>query len=47
MPPFDHHAEPAASFSIAQSIVRRSTNMLYGIRERKGFVQLTGEIGRG
>jgi general secretion pathway protein A len=41
-----HHAEPAFLFHSGKH--REALNhLLYGIRERKGFVQLTGEVGAG
>lgn len=46
MPPFDLTPNPRFLFHSAKH--REAINhLLYGIRERKGFVQLTGEIGAG
>ena len=45
-PPFDLTPNPRFLFYSAQH--REAFNhLLYGIRERKGFVQLTGEVGAG
>ena len=45
-PPFDITPNPRFLFYSAQH--REAFNyLLYGIRERKGFVQLTGEVGAG
>ena len=45
-PPFDITPNPRFLFYTAKH--REAFNhMLYGIRERKGFVQLTGEVGAG
>ena len=45
-PPFDITPNPRFSFFSAKH--REAFNhLLYGIRERKGFVQLTGEVGCG
>lgn len=46
LPPFDLTPNPRFLFHSAKH--REAINhLLYGIRERKGFVQLTGEIGAG
>ena len=46
MPPFDITPDPRFLFHSAKH--REAINhLLYGIRERKGFVQLTGEVGAG
>ena len=46
LPPFDLTPNPRFLFNSAKH--REAINhLLYGIRERKGFVQLTGEIGAG
>jgi general secretion pathway protein A len=46
LPPFDLTPNPRFLFHSAKH--REAFNhMLYGIRERKGFVQLTGEVGAG
>lgn len=46
LPPFDLAPNPRFLFNSARH--REAINhLLYGIRERKGFVQLTGEIGAG
>jgi general secretion pathway protein A len=46
LPPFDLTPNPRFLFPSAKH--REAINhLLYGIRERKGFVQLTGEIGAG
>jgi general secretion pathway protein A len=43
-PPFDTTPNPRFLFYSANH--REACNhLLYGIRERKGFVQLTGEVG--
>ncbi len=46
MPPFDISPNPRFLF---YSVKHREAfnHLLYGIRERKGFVQLTGEVGAG
>src|SRR4029453_18886015 len=45
-PPFDITPNPRFLFYSAKH--REAYNhLLYGIRERKGFVQLTGEVGAG
>src|SRR6188474_3280371 len=45
-PPFDITPNPRFLFYSAKH--REAFNhLLYGIRERKGFVQLTGEVGAG
>src|SRR5204862_3004839 len=45
-PPFDITPNPRFLFYSAKH--REAYNhLLYGIRERKGFVQLTGEVGSG
>src|SRR6188474_859943 len=45
-PPFDITPNPRFLFYSAKH--REALNhLLYGIRERKGFVQLTGEVGAG
>jgi general secretion pathway protein A len=45
-PPFDLTPNPRFLFNSAKH--REAINhLLYGIRERKGFVQLTGEVGAG
>ena len=45
-PPFDITPNPRFLFYSARH--REAFNhLLYGIRERKGFVQLTGEVGAG
>ena len=44
-PPFDITPNPRFLFYSAKH--REAFNhLLYGIRERKGFVQMTGEVGR-
>ncbi len=46
LPPFDITPDPRFLFHSAKH--REAINhLLYGIRERKGFVQLTGEVGAG
>ena len=46
LPPFDLTPDPRFLFHSAKH--REAINhLLYGIRERKGFVQLTGEVGAG
>jgi len=46
LPPFDITPDPHFLFHSAKH--REAINhLLYGIRERKGFVQLTGEVGAG
>jgi general secretion pathway protein A len=46
VPPFDLTPDPRFLFHSAKH--REAINhLLYGIRERKGFVQLTGEVGAG
>ena len=46
VPPFDITPDPHFLFHSARH--REAINhLLYGIRERKGFVQLTGEVGAG
>lgn len=46
LPPFDLTPNPRFLFHSAKH--REAINhLLYGIRERKGFVQLTGEVGAG
>ena len=46
VPPFDITPDPRFLFHSAKH--REAINhLLYGIRERKGFVQLTGEVGAG
>ena len=46
MPPFDLTPNPRFLFNSVRH--REAINhLLYGIRERKGFVQLTGEVGAG
>ena len=46
LPPFDLTPNPHFLFNSAKH--REAINhLLYGIRERKGFVQLTGEVGAG
>src|SRR4051795_10618616 len=45
-PPFDITPNPRFLFYSAKH--REAYNhLLYGVRERKGFVQLTGEVGAG
>jgi general secretion pathway protein A len=46
LPPFDLAPNPRFLFNSAKH--REAINhLMYGIRERKGFVQLTGEVGAG
>ena len=46
LPPFDITPNPRFLF-LTEKHREALNHLLYGIRERKGYVQLTGEIGAG
>lgn len=46
LPPFDIRPNPRFLF-LTEKHREALNHLLYGIRERKGYVQLTGEVGAG
>ena len=45
-PPFSNTADPAFLY-LSKRHREALSHMVYGIRERKGFVEITGEVGTG